>query len=178
MKRGFFISLLLAVISLASSCFAFYLLFKSEQPIVTSLPIFEEAPVSSSPVNITKLLKLINKERKQKRLPQFTENKSLTYIAYIRCNDMFDNQEYTHEATRSSLSYARIMNKIGSPYSQTAENLIIGYDNEEKIVEAWKNSKRHNDILFSKNIWDIGIYSMRGVFLGKEKVITTMLIGK
>lgn len=135
-------------------------------------------PQDATKISSEKLLTLINQERQNKRLTPFQENKTLAYIAYLRAKNIFDTQEFTHEATRSGLTSDKLAIKIGYFYESLSENLAIGSGTEKEIVEAWKQSKKHAEIMFTNEVLDAGVFSQGGLFYGDEKIVTVLILGK
>ncbi len=134
-------------------------------------------PTESTEISSIKLLELINKERALKDLPPFEENNTLSYIAYLRATDILENQEFSHEATRSGLKYNTIAKKVGYPYKEIKENLALGFNSEEEIIDAWKKSKKHAENLFAAGNYNVGMYSKKGIFNGKDKIVTVLILG-
>ena len=140
-------------------------------------PTYSPPPEKTS-VNSTQLLNLLNEKREQRGLKQIKENKMLDYVAYLRAKTIFDTQEYTHEATRSGLTYSIVADKLGYFYRFIGENLAIGYTNEEQIITDWEKSKRHADIMFRNDYAEAGIYTLKGDFYGKSGNITVLILGR
>ena len=135
-------------------------------------------PHEETSINSTQLLSLLNEKRKQKDLKPIKENTMLDYVAYLRAKTIFDTQEYTHEATRSGLTYSIVADKLGYFYRFIGENLAIGYTNEEQIITDWEKSKRHADIMFRSDYAEAGIYTLEGDFYGKSGNITVLILGR
>jgi len=140
-------------------------------------PVYNPPP-DTTKISSEKLLTLVNQERQNKGLTPFQENKTLAYIAYLRAKNILDTQEFTHEATRSGLTNNKLAIKIGYFYESLSENLAMGGGTEEKIVEAWKESKRHAEIMFTNEGLDAGVYSQEGIFNGDKRIVTVLILGK
>jgi len=140
-------------------------------------PVYN-TPLGTTIINSTNLLLLINQERHDKGLKPFRESKILTYIAYLRAKNIFDTQEFTHEATRSGLTNGKIAVRLGYFYKDLRENLAIGYKTERQTVEAWKKSEKHAKNIFTNEELDAGIYNQEGIFYGDKRIITVLILGK
>lgn len=140
-------------------------------------PVYNPPP-DTTKINPAKLLTLINQERHNKGLKPFQESKTLTYIAHLRAKNIIDTQEFTHEATRSGLTYSNLATKVGYFYKSLKENLAIGYEVEERIIEDWKQSEKHAQAMFTDEAQDAGIYSQEGIFYGDKITITVLILGK
>lgn len=135
-------------------------------------------PVNTTNINSEKLLTLINQRRQNKGLKTFQESRMLSYVAYLRAKTIFDTQEFTHESTRSGLTYSNIADKLGYFYESLGENLAIGYANEEEIVTEWEKSKEHADNMFSNVYIEAGIYTLKGIFYEDSVNATVLILGK
>jgi uncharacterized protein YkwD len=140
-------------------------------------PTYNPPPEKTS-INSTQLLNLLNEKRQKKSLKPLKENKMLDYVAYIRAKTIFDKQEYTHEATRSGLTYSTVANKLGYFYKSLGENIAIGYTDEEQIITDWEKSKEHADIMFRNDYAEAGTYTLEGKFYGKSGNVTVLILGK
>lgn len=140
-------------------------------------PVYNPPPEETS-INSAQLLNLLNEKRQKKNLKTLKENKMLDYVAYLRAKTIFDTQEYTHEATRSGLTYSTVANKLGYFYKSVGENLAIGYANEEQIITDWEKSKKHADIMFSSKYAEAGTYTLEGNFYSKSGNVTVLILGK
>jgi len=174
--------LLLGVIGLVFLSFGLGIVI-SGWGIIPKFYYYFNPPVYNSPpdttkINSEKLLTLINQERQSKGLKPFQKSQTLTYIAYLRAKNIIDTQEFTHEATRSGLSYDKLAIKIGYFYKSLRENLAIGYETEERIIEDWKRSEKHAKNIFTNEELDAGIYSQEGVFYGDKRVVTVLILGR
>ena len=140
-------------------------------------PTYNPPPEKTS-INSTRLLNLLNEKRQKRNLKLLKENKMLDYVAYLRAKTIFDEQEYTHEATRSGLTYSTVADKLGYFYASLGENLAIGYTNEEQIITDWEKSKKHADIMLKNDYTEAGIYTLGGNFYGKSGNVTVLILGK
>jgi uncharacterized protein YkwD len=111
-----------------------------------------------------KVISLTNKIRKDLNIQELTENTKLTQAAMWKVEDMMINQYFAHmgpdgKRVADWLKLANYNFKFGG------ENLAIGFQTAEEIVNAWKNSPTHYKNMIDPDFQDIGV----GISAGKYK---------
>lgn len=142
-----------------------YLLKESYQPPVStfSRPVYY-IPEPILPIKAQEVFDLINKEREKEGLNPYQRNNTLDYTAYIRALDIAENRDFTHEATKSGMTFEKTATKTGYFYKKLGENLAIGFNNPETLIKKWLLSPKHKENLLSKEFKEMGI----AVVIGNE----------
>lgn len=172
---------ILIVVSLMFSFTGLLLILRDDPspvPYSRHLPILPKAPQQSGIMSPTVLVERINKERGERRLIAVRENRNLTYLAFLRAGDIFINQELAHEATRSGLTFAGAILRLGHTYKHLKENLAMGIFSEQEIVRRWMESESHRDVLLTEGEVDVGVYTMAGEFYGNKTVVAVLVLGQ
>ncbi|MGZ3938288.1 MAG: CAP domain-containing protein [Flavisolibacter sp.] len=128
-----------------------------------SIPSYEN-PVSTSTLNKTVMLQLVNNARKKgcncgnKYYPPvaaLTWNNQLERAAYGHSTDMFRNRYFSHTGSNGSATGERITN-AGYNWRFFGENIAQGYPSEKEVVAGWLSSPGHCANIMSKNYKEMG----------------------
>lgn len=120
---------------------------------------------SSSTVNKTVLLNLVNDARKKgcncgntyyAPVPSLTWNDQLEKAAYDHSNDMFQKKYFSHIGSDGSGAGERI-SSIGYNWKFYGENIGEGYQSEQEIVKGWLNSPGHCANIMNRNFKEFGV---------------------
>ena len=115
---------------------------QSIDPVPTAaLPISGEAVYSEA----FKIVELINAQRAEKNLPPVTMDKSLLDAAMLRAAEC--SIYYSHTRPDGTRCFTAIPNKSGS----SGENIAIGQQSGEKVMEDWMNSQGHRANILNEN---------------------------
>jgi len=150
-----------------------YFLKATYQPIppASSRPVYY-IPEPTSPIKTQAVFDLINKERGKEKLVPYQRNNTLDYTAYIRALNIVENRDFSHEATKSGMTFEKTATKAGYSYKELGENLAIGFNNPENLIKEWLLSPKHKENLLSKEFKEIGL----AVVIGDEDFYRPPLI--
>jgi len=109
----------------------------------------------------SKVVELINKERKKRGLAPLSMHSSLRKAARRHSKDMAcnDPQPISHTGTDSSTLGSRL-SAAGYSYSYAAENIAASSSpgfSPASVVSGWMNSPGHKDNILNKNMKHIGV---------------------
>lgn len=86
--------------------------------------------------------------------------------------DMADNQLFSHEGSDGSDTGDRLMNEGYDP-SNWGETILVGIENEAKVVDSFLASPEHCSILMDPSYEDVGAGSARGNYKGQSTLYWT-----
>ena len=128
-------------------------------------PVANTIFLSSSSVNKTVLLQLVNDVRRKgcncgnayyAAAPALTWNDQLEKVAFIHSKDMFQNKYFSHTGSDGTGSGERIRN-AGYNWRWYGENIAEGYPNEKEVVAGWLSSPGHCANIMNKNYKEMGV---------------------
>lgn len=140
-------------------------------------PVFER-PADINDGYTRKILLLTNQEREKRGLKPLQENSALTYAAYLRANKIFEENEFSHEATRSAFDSEKVAEVVGYRYRQLGENLAQGFNKPEEAIQKWIQSPKHKDNILSKDFDEIGVAALNGRLWDRETTVVVQLFGR
>lgn len=98
----------------------------------------------------------INNLRKEQNLSPLIENYFLNLSAADRACDLYKNQYFSHTDTRGNF-FTWWINRRGYKFIYAGENLAKDFANDFQVVQGWKNSPPHFQILVSPKYEEIGV---------------------
>ena len=87
--------------------------------------------------------------------------------------DMAENQFFGHEGTDGSDTGDRLMNEGYDP-STWGEDILVGLEDEAKVIERFLESPEHCEILMSPSFDDVGVGTAEGNFQGRAALYWTL----
>ncbi len=99
---------------------------------------------------------LVNKERQKNGLPALTINAKLSQMARIKSQDMHDHKYFSHTSPTYGSPFD-MMETFGISYMAAGENIAMGFETPEAVVEAWMNSPGHRTNILNVNFTQIGV---------------------
>ncbi len=102
------------------------------------------------------IIKQVNQLREVHGLPGLKENYLLSLSASERACDLHNNQYFSHTDTQGNF-FTWWINRKGYNFIFAGENLAKDFANDFQVVQAWKNSSSHYQILVSPRYEEIGI---------------------
>lgn len=121
------------------------------------------------------LLELINKVRAEHSLPELRPDNRLDWVAWKRGEELAREGTFSHE---TGIKYTEFLPTAFYDYSSVAENLAIGYEKPEEVVQAWLKSEPHAKVLLTGTMVDVGLASSGGKFNGIYQTVVVMIVGK
>ena len=126
----------------------------------------------SSSIDSEKIIELTNAERVKKGLGPVSENEALNKAAYLKGQNMLEENYWAHFAPSGKSPWDFILGS-GYKFTYAGENLAKNFYNSEDVVAAWMNSPTHRDNLLNGKYKDIGIAVLEGNLNGVQ---TTLVI--
>lgn len=131
------------------------------------LPSQETTPEAEDPV--AAVVRLVNEARAQEGLPPLEVLSELETAAEIRAQELGTLFEHTRPDGRSCFT---VLEECGvSSYRAAGENIAMGTDDPERVMELWMNSPGHRANILKSSFTHIGVGYHEGgwvqLFLGK-----------
>jgi len=125
----------------------------------------------------SKIIQLTNIDRSQFDLPILKNNSELDHAAYLKAQDMINNDYFAHTSPQGKDSWYWF-EKANYDYHYAGENLAINFNNANEVNNAWMNSPTHRENILNKNYSEIGIAIISGEFDKKDTTIIVQMFGK
>ncbi|WP_018751316.1 CAP domain-containing protein [Paenibacillus sanguinis] len=120
--------------------------------------------------NASKVVALINKERRTVGLQPLMVHTNLTNMAKIKAIDMYNNRYFNHISPKYGSPF-EMMDAFGISYKYAGENLGKGQRSAEEVVKDWMNSPGHQKNILNPDFKLIGVGYYNGhwaqEFIGK-----------
>ena len=158
-----------------------YLLYYMTLLLVLKLltfPLLACLPKTNFFADISKgvLITLTNKDRVLQGLAPLTENSKLSDAAYLKAQDMLENDYFSHQSPEGVTPWYWIK-KAGYDYHVAGENLAIGFLDSEEVFRAWMLSLPHQKNVLNPKYEEMGIAVLRGSFQGNDTTVVVLLFG-
>jgi len=122
----------------------------------------------------SKALNLVNEYRVQNGLSSLRWNDQLSAAAYLKAQDMVQNNYFEHVSPNGKTAW-NFIDKSGYEYMKAGENLAIDFNSLDDTYKAWENSPSHRENLLSDNYTDFGFASTDGVIDGQKTTISVQI---
>ncbi len=110
----------------------------------------------------SEVIKLTNEKRVANGLPPLKENGSLNYVAALKSIDMLENNYFSHESPTYGSPF-EMLNEFNVKYKAAGENIAMGLETPEEVVDSWWNSPSLRANMLSEDFTEIGVgYSTQG----------------
>ena len=113
----------------------------------------------------------MNEERAKENLPPLTENKSVTALARIKSQEMYDKGYFAHESPTYGQAWD-MYNAAGIRWNAVGENIAMGQTTPQQVVNSWMNSPGHRANILSASYRQIGVG-----FCPQGNIWTQMFLG-
>lgn len=123
-------------------------------------------------ISTSDLLTGTNQERQTANLPALRLNDELSQAAFLKAQDMFDNDYWAHTSP-SGVEPWKWIGDVGYNYSYAGENLAKNYPTADATVDAWMNSETHRANILNFHYMDVGFAVVDGVLEGQN---TTLVV--
>jgi hypothetical protein len=105
-----------------------------------------------------------------------TESKQLDRSAEKKTQDMFDQEYFGHVGPdQHDLDF--FLSHTGYRYQVAGENLAMGFEYPEDIVNAWLASRAHYDNIVDSDFEEVGVHLRGGVYDGQPIILAAMHFG-
>ncbi len=122
------------------------------------------------------LIELTNKERENVGLPSLTENPILDQAAYLKAQDMFNDDYWAHVAPDGTTPWVWF-DKTGYNFLMAGENLAKDFNTSAGVVTGWMKSPTHKENLLNSKFSEIGMAVVNGKLLGEETTLVVQFFG-
>jgi uncharacterized protein YkwD len=102
-----------------------------------------------------RVLDLVNEERAEAGLAPLRNNNLLSDAAQFMANDMSTSGQFSHVDSRGRSVGSR-MTEHGYSWRNAAENIAMGQQSPEEVVQGWLNSPGHRRNLLNASYADLG----------------------
>ena len=103
-----------------------------------------------------RVVELVNEIRVAKGLSALTLNSELSAVARLKSQDMKDNQYFSHTSPTYGSPFD-MMKRFGIAYRTAGENIAMGYQTPEAVVDGWMNSDGHRANILNASFTQIGV---------------------
>jgi uncharacterized protein YkwD len=114
----------------------------------------QAAPASQYITYADSVIKLVNKERRNRGLQELKMIPKLTKCAVIRVNET--TKYWSHQRPNGS-SGMDIIDEVGLSWTGKAENIACGQNSPESVVSSWMNSSGHRANILNSDYRYIGV---------------------
>lgn len=104
----------------------------------------------------SKVIELVNEIRVQNGLNQLQADAELCRIARIKSQDMKDKEYFSHTSPTYGSPFD-MMKQFGITYRTAGENIAMGQQTPEIVVNAWMNSEGHRANILNSSYTKIGV---------------------
>lgn len=123
-----------------------------------------------------RIMSLTNQVRNSLGLNGLVESVELSRAAYGKAEDMLIQQYFDHIGP-DRRQLADWLKSTGYNYAIAGENLAIGFDNAETVVDAWTRSKTHYANMIDPDFKEIGVGVVSGNYEGNDTTFVTQMFG-
>lgn len=127
-------------------------------------------------ISIPKLLQLTNEKRQTYHLSALAYNDQLADAAYLKAQDMFARNYWSHYAPDGTTPWNFIL-RTNYQYEYAGENLAKNFLFSQGVVDAWMDSPTHRDNLLRKEYTEVGFAVVNGVLNGEETTLVVQMFG-
>lgn len=104
----------------------------------------------------SKVIALVNNIRTQNGLATLKADPELCRIARIKSQDMKDRGYFSHNSPTYGSPFD-MMKQFGISYHTAGENIAMGQQTPESVVNAWMNSEGHRANILNSSFTTIGV---------------------
>jgi hypothetical protein len=142
--------------------------------IVPTAPVAEHA---GPPLTVRGIIFNTNKARQEiGGLPPLSENSLLNTIASERLKDMFEKQYFAHQSPTGE-AVTDVAYRTGYHYKILAENIGMGLNSDEKMVQGWLQSPGHRENIVRPECAEIGVAVGRGLMKKQDVWLGVQVFG-
>lgn len=124
-----------------------------------------------------KVIAATNCLRAELKLQPLKENRLLSRAADLKVQDMILNQYFSHTSPEKR-SLSTWLKMVGYQYIMAGENLAIGFQKSEELINVWSESRLHYANLINPNYSEIGVALADGVFGGEKTTLAVQLFAQ
>lgn len=132
----------------------------AQQPAQQQAPAEQtkEAAPATSEVSAyeKKVLELTNQERAKAGVPALKLDVELSKVAREKSRDMQSKGYFDHNSPTYGSPFD-MMKQFGISYTTAGENIAMGQQSPEEVVQAWMNSEGHRKNIMNANFTHLGV---------------------
>lgn len=114
-------------------------------------------PLASNPSQVAQqVLNLVNQERSKAGLQPLAMNGTLSSVAMVKAQDMYDNNYFDHQSPTHGSPFD-MMKASGITYNSAGENIAKGQTSAAEVMNQWMNSPGHRANILNGSFTQIGI---------------------
>ncbi|HMM62116.1 MAG TPA: CAP domain-containing protein [Candidatus Saccharibacteria bacterium] len=129
-----------------------------------------------SDITITSLVNQTNDARVSNGEHELQLNDKLTKAAYMKAQDMFDNQYWAHDSP-SGVEPWKWFGDAGYKYSEAGENLAKNFTTTGAVMTAWLASPEHRANILKNDYKDVGFAIVKGDLKGQDTILIVAFYG-
>lgn len=130
---------------------------EASEEVTTEKPTDEQTETSSELSAFEKeVVTLTNAERAKQGLAALEIDTELSKVARVKSQDMKDNNYFDHTSPTYGSPFD-MMKKFGISYTSAGENIAMGQQTPEEVVESWMNSQGHRENIMNSSFTHIGV---------------------
>lgn len=99
---------------------------------------------------------LVNEERAKNGLGALKIDTALSKMARVKSNDMATHKYFDHTSPTYGSPFD-MMKQFGITYQYAGENIAMGQQTPQEVMNAWMNSEGHRANILNKNFTHIGV---------------------
>jgi len=122
------------------------------------------------------IINLTNQERAKNNLPPLTPNAQLLKAALAKADKIFAEQYFSHNSL-DGVKFSTWVKEEDYRYLIVGENLALGFDKPEAVLEAWMKSENHRANILNPRFRDIGLAVMESDFNGEKTKVIVQYFG-
>ncbi|WP_312027202.1 CAP domain-containing protein [Cytobacillus firmus] len=112
----------------------------------------------------SKVIELTNAERQKNGLNALKSDNPLSNVAQAKSNDMQQKNYFSHTSPTYGSPFD-MMRDFGVNYSSAGENIAMGQQTPEQVVQAWMDSEGHRKNILNGTFTHIGVgYTENGSY--------------
>jgi uncharacterized YkwD family protein len=104
----------------------------------------------------SRVIDLTNEQRRKNGLSILQPDTALSNVAQAKSNDMQAKNYFSHTSPTYGSPFD-MMRDFGVSYRSAGENIAMGQQSAEEVVNAWMNSEGHRKNILSPNYTHIGV---------------------
>jgi uncharacterized YkwD family protein len=109
----------------------------------------------------SQVINLVNQERAKAGLQALSSDNALSAMALDKAKDMYNNHYFDHTSPTYGSPF-EMMNTYGISYTYAGENIAMGQQSPQEVMNAWMNSTGHRQNILSPNYTKIGVAFYNG----------------
>ncbi len=122
------------------------------------------------------ILALTNEARVEKKIPSLHIAPKLDISAQGKANDMAKYRYFSHTGSKGrTLGY--FLDHAGYAYTVAGENLAVGFNDPQSLVNAWIKSPKHYANLIDNDFTEVGLGLETGVYRDEPVVYVAQHFG-